>query len=164
MKAKIIAAPIFALILLFTSCGLITSLKAALASAGPLVTVLARSGAINEANAQAILRDFSDGVTVAEELNANIKIATTKGMKAAAALKAERKWIEIINRGDFGTNLKIQTAANIADGIFASIVLFYGGVPTSMAHVPPSASNKSDKDMKMSIEAQIDHLKRTLEK
>lgn len=163
-KRALFIAPLLAAVLFVASCELLTSLRVALASAGPLVTSLANAGVFPKSKADAILQDFSDGVRVAEGLKANIDLADTKGQKIAAAQKAQREWLAIYARGNFGANPKIQTAANIADGIFASLVLYYGGVPVSMAHLPPGATPTNDADFKRSIDQQIDQLKKALER
>jgi hypothetical protein len=166
-KLRISTIPILSTILvatlLVTSCGLITDLKIALASSGPLVSLLVSKGLLKQDKADAITKDFKDAVNVADVLDKATKTATTTGQKLDAAQTAERAWVAIYKRGNFGSNQAIKTAADIADGIFASIVLFYGGQPASPSHVPRANRPRTEKELADSIKAQTQALKRALE-
>jgi hypothetical protein len=159
------------MVLLVTSCGLITDLKIALASSGPLVNLLVSKNLITEDSAKAITQDFKDAVNAADVLDKATKTATTTAQKLDAAQTAERAWVAIYKRGDFGDNAAIKTAADIADGIFASIVLFYGGQPASASHIPRSVRaprteaerEAQKKQFADAIKAQTQALKRALE-
>jgi hypothetical protein len=120
-------------LVLFIGCGagnVLRSLRLALASAAPLTNSLVASGAISQGLATRIVTDFSDGTNCAVTLESEFK-AIPKGdpesklKKLNASVRAARCWRVIVDRQNFAANPRVQNAANIADGIFSSLVVFY---------------------------------------
>lgn len=142
-------------------CGFVSDLKIALASSGPLVTILVNKGVISQAKADFIRQDFGDAVDVVAVLDAKFKVAAGVPEKLAAAQQAETSWRAIYERGHFGVNPAVLDAANIADAIFATIVAYYGGRPVSLS-VSAKTAPKTEKALAETIKAKIKELKEKL--
>ncbi len=96
-----------------------------------------------------------------ETLTADIQAANgDKAKQAAAAQKALATWRSIYERGDFGHNSKILTAANIADGIFTSIALYYGAVPPA---APGAAKTVERAPTEAELNAQVERLRAAMQ-
>lgn len=150
---------IFLLAVLLTACGgidkLVTSLRMALVGGAPLVDFLVSQGKISQAKADALKTDFGDAITVVSALGDDLDAAGNDKIKQlAAAQKAEQAWLAIYGRGDFGANPQLFTVATIANGIFSSILTYFGGGPPQL----------TDKPSENTIKAQIDSLKAEIDK
>lgn len=157
-----------------SACGgssTIRSFRAALAASGPLVRSLAASGAIPESRATAIIKDFDDGAQCALALQSAFSAipkddpnATSK--KLSAAVTAMRCWRVVVNRQNFATHPRIQQAADIADGILASIVVFYSepGEMRNEAVSEPSdtVSARNEDDLEKRLKPKVKDLERAL--
>ena len=110
--------------------GVLKSLRLALASSQPLTNSLVASGAISSSLATQIVTDFSDGTGCALTLESEFK-AIPKGdpdnkvKKLNASVRAAKCWRAIVDRQNFGKHPKVQNAASLVEGIFASLVVFY---------------------------------------
>src|SRR5688572_30547447 len=122
-----------ALTVVLVTCGGSTALKSlrlALASSQPLTNSLVASGAISSSLATQIVTDFSDGTGCALTLESEFKAIPkddpdNKVKKLNASARAAKCWRAIVDRQNFGKHPKVQNAASLVDGIFASLVVFY---------------------------------------
>lgn len=153
-------------VILLSSCGgnsLLKSFRVALASSGPLVNSLVAAGAIPESKASAIIADFDAGAACGLALQNEFAAAQTRADKLAASQRALTCFRSIINRQNFASHPKVQTAANIAEGILASLVIFYSD-STSTLDGPRRAPVKreSEKAFEDRMEAQVEALKEAM--
>lgn len=171
MKRKLIALSLSS-VLLFTACGgtLLGSLKAALAASTPLVNSLVASGAIPEAKATVIIKDFNDGANCAIGIQNDFKLIASddpqkKLKKLNASVKGMRCFRVIMDRQNFAAHPKVQTAANIADGIFASLVVFYSEGGTMVAdgsRSPGTVSAADEKELERKLKIEVERLERAM--
>lgn len=157
------------LVVLMAACGPLAGLRAGLRAGGPLVDRLAAQGVFPREKAQAIRTDFADGLDVAERLQANWN---PKAQRPAAAHQAFTEWRAIYDRGNFGSDSRIQSAADIADSVFLAIELFYNPGQQAAAMVKSNRATRSAvSDSAPQTEAELDafikrrsqELKRALE-
>lgn len=153
------------------SSGAIKSFRLALAASGPLVNALAQSGAIPQSKVTAIIADFDAGAACAltlqsdfDTINRDLLPREITSQKFAAASKALKCFREIINHQNFASHARIQQAANIAEGILASLVVFYSDTKADRAQAEGAVTvnAKSEKDLERQLEAQVEVLKRSL--
>jgi hypothetical protein len=160
---------VIALSLMAQACGsnVIRSFRVALAASSPLVNSLVASGAITSTQTTKIIADFDDGAACADTLqSAFAAIAKddpdAKAKKLTASVNALRCFRVIIDRQNFAANPRIQNAANIAEGILASLVVFYSepGPMRASAQATRRAVTASDeKQLEQKLKAQVDELK-----
>lgn len=159
------------LVLALVACGsgeVLLSLKAALAASGPVVHSLVSAGAFSQAVGSRMITDFSDGTQCALDLNNDFKAIPVaapnkKTRKLTAAVKGMRCWRVIVNRQNFARNQRVQNAANIVDGIFATLVVFYSEPGAMNASINRSSPMPVDeKALEDDLHKQIDELKRAL--
>lgn len=153
-------------LILLSSCGgnsLLKSFRVALASSGPLVNSLVAAGAIPQSKATAIIADFDAGAACGLALQNDFAAAQSRADKLAASQRALTCFRTIINRQNFASHPKVQNAANIAEGILNSLVIFYSD-SGSTADGPRRASVKreSEKAFEDRMEAQVEALKAAL--
>lgn len=144
------------------SCGgstLLKSFRVALASSAPLINSLVASGAIPQGKATAIIADFDAGAQCGLTLQNEFNAAQTRADKFAAASKAETCFRAIVDRQNFAAHPRVQQAANIAQGILQSLVIFY----SDTGDASDSAKKAADeKDLEKKIEARVEALKAAL--
>lgn len=166
-----LALPVIASVLWY-GCGggtLLKSFRIALASSGPLVNSLAASGLIPQAKAAAIIADFSEGAGCADRLatafNAipkELPANEIKLRKFEAARDALTCFRAIINRQNFAANSRIQSAANIAEGILASLVAFYSPSPEAVTRGPNMVVANSEKELEERLKVKVKALEAAL--
>lgn len=153
-------------LVLSISCGggtLLRSFRVALASSGPLVSSLAASGAIPNGKMSAIITDFDAGaqcgLTLQNQFSAipsTLSVSEQRSRKLQASQSALQCFRAIINHQNFAVNSRIQTVANIAEGILASLVAFYSessGDPTS------AVAGLSEDEFEKRLSKRVDELK-----
>lgn len=156
----------------------IKTFRLAIAASGPLVNSLVAAGAIPENRATAIIADFDAGaqcgLTLQNDFAAIPEDATNpRSLKLAASQKAFTCFRAIINRQNFAAHPRLQQAANIADGILASLVIFYSdaspadsaeGRATDLAKAKTVATitAKDEKDLMRQMELQVETLERAM--
>lgn len=154
--------------LLITSCGgstLLKSFRIALASSSPLVNSLVSAGVIPQAKATAIIADFNDGATCGLALQQAFEAAKSlpadqqKQAKFQAASTALSCFRVIINRQNFAANRRIQDIANIAEGILATLVLFYA--PAGTVGVDRVAG-MSEKELEEQMKERVKEMERLM--
>ena len=158
---KKIAISILLTVILKAGCGgssLLKSFRVALASSGPLVNSLVAAGAIPQTKATAIIADFDAGAACGLTLQEEFKVAQTSADKLAASQRALTCFRTVINRQNFAAHPKVQTAANIAEGILASLVIFYSdsgstGDGPRRAPVKRESEKEFEDRMKRELEA-----------
>lgn len=153
------------------SSGAIKSFRLALAASGPLVNALASSGAIPQSKVTAIIADFDAGAACAltlqsdfNAINPDLLPREISSQKFAASSKALTCFRTIINRHNFAAHARIQQAANIAEGILASLVVFYSDSKTERAQAEgrETVSAKDEKDLERQLEQQVKALKEAM--
>jgi hypothetical protein len=154
------------------ACGtgnVIKSFRLAIASSGPLVNSLVAAGAIPQDRASAIIADFDAGaacgLTLQEDFAAIAKDATdARARKLAASQKAFNCFRVVLNRQNFAAHPRLQQVANIADGILASLVVFYSAGSVGDATLPTTAtiSAKNEADLMRQMELQVQALEKAM--
>jgi len=142
--------------------GFIASLKTAIASSGPLLSVLVNKKVLSQEKADFIRSDFNAAVDVVAELDKDFKAATNTGDKLAAAQKAERAWKAIYAQGHFGANATILEVANIVDAVFASVVAYYGGGPRASLTSRSGARIDSEEALAQHVKERAERIKELL--
>lgn len=169
-----VVAPLVLLIVFAAACGgtdLIRSFRVALAASGPLINSLVGSGVIKQSDATLITKDFSDGVTCADTLHVAFKAIAkddpnAKSKKLNASVSGFRCFRLIVQRRNFEKHPKVKNAADIAEGILASLVVFYsepGQIVASAESSTRVVSASDEKDLEAKLKRQIDELKAALE-
>lgn len=164
----------FALVAVLLACGAsdaIKSFRVALASSTPLVNSLVSTGAIKQSQATAIISDFDSGTACAltmqtaftaskdlqgrERTTARLN-ASVEGLKCFRAISARR---------NFDTHPRVRQAADIAEGILASLVVFYsddGPMRASAEGVATVRTAPDEKELERRLKQQVDLLKDAL--
>lgn len=157
------------LALLVASCGgdVIRSFRAALAASGPLVESLVAAGAINQESAGAIRKDFDDGALCADTLQIAFKAVpandpNAKSKKLSASVAGLKCFRVIIQRRNFEKDPRVKRAADIAEGILASLVVFYSEPGDRRADSRGAATAVDEADLKKKLEVQLEELKRAM--
>lgn len=154
------------------SSSAIKSFRLALAASGPLVNSLAASGAIPQNKVTAIIADFDAGASCALTLQSafaaipkDIPEREQTSQKLNASVNALRCWRAIINRQNFAANIRIQQAADIAEGILASLVVFYSepGDIRASAVSDASVTARDEKDLERQLKVRVEALKKAME-
>lgn len=158
-----IALSLLLTIVIEAGCGgstLLKSFRIALASSAPLVNSLVAAGAIPQGKATAIIADFDAGAQCGLALQNEFSTATTRAEKFAASSRALTCFRIIINRQNFAAHPRIQQAANIAEGILKSLVIFYSD--SSDTTTGPRRAPVSEKVFEERMKQQVELLKATL--
>ena len=167
------AAALGVVIVLAASCGgtdLIRTFRVALAASGPLIQSLVGSGVIKQSDATLITQDFSDGVTCADTLHVAFKSIpkddpNAKSKKLNASVNGLRCFRVIVQRRNFEKHPKVKNAADIAEGILSSLVVFYSepGEMVARSRSTRTVTAVDEKDLEKKLKQQIDELKASLE-
>ena len=162
-------ALLLALSLLTAACGsnIIRSFRVALAASAPLVNSLVASGAISDTQATKVIADFGDGAVCADVLQSAFAVIPkddpdAKTKKLAASVNGLRCFRVIIDRQNFAVNPRIQNAANIAEGILASLVVFYsepGPMRASAQTARRAVTDSDEKELERKLKLQVEELK-----
>lgn len=169
LKRQIALSLLLTVVLEF-GCGagsVLKSFRLALASSGPLVNSLVAAGAIPQTKATAIIADFDAGaqcgLTLQSEFAAipsDLTDREKKSRKLNASVNALRCFRAVINRQNFASHPKVQNAANIAEGILASLVVFYSEPGTMRASTESaSVAAVDEKDLEKKLKQQVEALK-----
>lgn len=158
LPKQIIASLLLTLLLNCGGSTLLKSFRIALASSAPLVNSLVASGAIPQNKASAIIADFDAGAQCGLTLQNEFNTAQTRADKFAAASKAETCFRAIVDRQNFAAHPRVQQAANIAEGILQSLVIFYSDTGDTVRQ----KSMRDEKDLEKKVDAQVEALKEAL--
>lgn len=162
------------LLIVIASCGgnsLLSSFRVALITSGPLVNSLVETGAIPQSKASAIIADFDAGaqcgVTLQQAFKAvpdSLPEAERAARKLTASSQALTCFREIIAHGNFALHPRLQKAATIAEGILASLVLFYsdGGPQRAVAAEAASVEARNEDELEQRLEAKMKELERAM--
>lgn len=148
----------------------IKSFRLAIAASGPLVQSLVDAGAIEPNRAAAIIADFDAGaqcgLTLQNDFAAIPKdAANSRALKFAASQRAFTCFRVVIDRQNFAAHPRLQQAANIANGILASLVIFYSDGSTARVSDLTSVATitaKDEKDLMRQMESQVEALERAM--
>lgn len=174
MTRRNLSATLLLVIILEFGCGAGTALKSfrlALASSGPLVNSLVAAGAIPSARAQAVITDFNDGAGCGLALQTDFaaipKDATEQektSLKLNASVKALKCFRLIVDRQNFAVNPKVQSVANIAEGILASLVVFYSepGEIRASAESRATVTVRNEAELEAALKAQVETLRKAM--
>lgn len=164
-----IAFTILITILFETGCGggsLLTTFRVALASSSPLVNSLVAAGAIDSTKSTAIIQDFNDGaqcgLALQNDFNAiskDLPANEQKALKFQASSRALSCFRAIVQHQNFASNPRVQQIANIAEGILASLVMFYSG-PSARASQPhrEAVTASTEKELEQKLKVKVDQL------
>lgn len=167
--------PMLTLVLLFVVSfagfcdggGQITVLRSALRAAPALTNSLVVSGVLTQAQADGVVKDFTDGGDAALEM-ANAIAAVPKDAPdrntqiARAAHTAADKWRTIVARGHFRVHPRVEQAFSIADGIFLFVEAFYADRAGEATHADIGADGLSEKEFQQALDSRLDELKQSL--
>lgn len=162
-----------ALAIVLATCGggsLLKSFRVALASSGPLVNSLVSAGAIPQDKATVIIADFDAGaacgLTLQNDFAAipkDLSEREIRSRKLNASVNGLRCFRTIINRQNFAANKRVQDVANIAEGILASMVVFYSEPGEMRASDSVSVTKARDeKELEEQLKVQIKALERAM--
>lgn len=164
-----VAISVLLTVILEAGCGggsLLTTFRIALASSSPLVNSLVAAGAIDSTKSTAIIQDFNDGaqcgLTLQNDFNAiskDLPASEQKAQKFQASSRGLSCFRVIIQRQNFASNPRVQQIANIAEGILASLVMFYSG-PSARASQPhrEAVSASTEKELEQKLKVKVDRL------
>lgn len=153
------------------SSSAIKSFRLALASSGPLVNSLVAAGAIDSTRANLLITDFNDaagcGLTLQNTFAAidpDLPDRERTTQKLNASVNALRCFRAIVQRQNFASNVKVQNVANIAEGILASLVVFYSepGEMRASAERTASVTARNEKELEAQLKRQVEELKRAM--
>lgn len=161
------------LAIILATCGggsLLKSFRVALASSGPLVNSLVSAGAIPQDKATVIIADFDAsaacGLTLQNDFAAipkDLSEREIRSRKLNASVNGLRCFRTIINRQNFAANKRVQDVANIAEGILASLVVFYSEPGEMRASDSVSVTRARDeKELEEQLKVQIKALERAM--
>lgn len=153
------------------SSSAIKSFRLALASSGPLVNSLVAAGVIDSTRASLLITDFNDaaGCGLALQnafaaIDPNLPDRERTSLKLNASVNALRCFRTIVQRQNFAVNARIQTVANIAEGILASLVVFYSepGEMRASAEKSATVTARSEKELEAQLKRQVEELKKAM--
>ena len=170
---KKVAALVLATVLL-AACGakeLLQMFRGALAAYDPLVNSLVQSGTISPAFAGTLKTDFSDGVNCGDTLYTDFKAIPkedpdAKRKKLSASVKGAKCFKVIVDRQNFAKTEKTKRVSEIAEGILASMVVFYsepGEMRADVSRSPRAISAADEKDLERKLKAEVEALKKAME-
>jgi len=165
-------AALLLIVVLESGCGGLAAIKTfrlTLAASSPLVNSLVNAGIIPQAKATAIITDFNDGaqcgLVLQEMFSAIPKDAPpgeVKSRKFQASLSALQCFRGIINRQNFAAHPRVQQAANIAEGILSSLVVFYSSTSSS-AEARSATVARDEKELERKLKAEVSKLKAVMQ-
>lgn len=161
-------------LVLAVACGggsILRSFRVALTASAPLVNSLVSSGAIDQTKASAIIADFDAGavcgLTLQNDFTAIPKDITEReqsSRKLSASVNGLKCFRAVIQRRNFAAHPRIQQVADIAEGILASLVVFYSdpGPMRASAEDTATVTARNEKDLEKQLEAQVETLKKAM--
>ena len=160
-------------LLTLASCGggtILQPFRVALASSGPMVTALADSGAFPSAKASAIIADFNDGAQCGLAVESAFNSITDDlpeqdktRLKLNASVTGLRCFKAVVDRQNFAAHPRVRQVAAIAEGVLASLVVFYSEPGEMRAStVPGTNAPRSEKELEAQLKKQVDDLKRAV--
>lgn len=163
-----------ALTLMLAACNgaaLLPSFRIGLAAGRPLANSLVSSGAISRELADKVITDFDDGIqcgiTLNDAFNAakSLPKAEQRRAKFTASQNAFTCFRTIVQRNNFAQHKRFQDAANIAEGILASLVIFYSDSSAARADLPvqPRFTASSEKELIQKMKAEMKVLERAMQ-
>lgn len=158
------------LTLFLTACGetVIQSLRASIAAANPFVDSLVVSGALSSDSADRLKQDFNDGAACADTLQSDFAAIPSTDpdkriKKLNAGVKAGRCWKAVVARQNFADNERVQRAANIIDGTFSAVIVFYSLPGEMRASVDGVREvQRDEKELEEDLKKRIKELKEAM--
>ena len=154
MKRSIRSTALIA-ILVLASCGAAdyaSQLRVILAASTPLINSLNLGD-----KKQAVIQDFADLASGANDLSTDLKACTDKPCKITAIERYEHRFWDIERRGHFKRSPKLQNIQSILGGIINAAKVFYG--PQTAIAGPVAAANPekvlSDRIAALKAEMQV---------
>jgi hypothetical protein len=147
----------------------IAAIRAALKASPALVEPLVQSGVLTRAQADGVIKDFTDAGDIALVLKTDFDAIPSDLTKEAAfqaqykaVHKAYQGWVAIVNRGHFGVHPAIRTAFSIADGIWLFVDAFYADQAGMTSHADVGADGLSEKEFRDALDSKINELKEAM--
>lgn len=141
----------------------IAAIRAALRASPALVAPLVAKGIITQAQADGVVKDFTDGADVALQLKQDfdaipVGAADRKQRQYQAMHNAYNKWKVIVDRGHFGIASQIETAFAIADGIWLFADAWYADQAGVTSHSDVGADGLSPSEFRDALDQKIKDL------
>jgi hypothetical protein len=102
-----------------------------------------------------ILADAKDISKVASDLASEMNVATTRSEKFAAADKAQKAMLLIVNRNHFQVDPRVMNVVTLISAAFSSVVNFY-------SDLPKAGPAMSEKAFAQKLDADLDKIKRQM--
>jgi hypothetical protein len=161
-------------VVILANCGgstILKSFRVALASSGPLINSLVASGAIPDTKATAIIADFDAGAQCGLTLESaftsipgDLPEREQTARKLNASVTGLRCFKVVIDRRNFAAHPRVQQVAAIAEGVLASLVVFYSepGEMRASAESTATVKARSEKELEAQLKAQVEALKQAM--
>lgn len=161
---------VLVLCLFLAGCGetALQALRATIAIGGPFIDDRVAVGKLTSTQGEALKTDLDDGVGCADTLQKDFTaIAKTdpevRIKKLNAGVRAGRCWKTILLRQNFAIHPDVQRIANLIDGAFAAVIVFYSTPGEMKASVQESAASMRDeKELEKDLEKRIKELREAL--
>jgi plasmid maintenance system antidote protein VapI len=142
-------------LVLACSGGALKTFRIGLAASRPLANALVAAGQISQELADKVVTDFDDGaqcgIALQDAFNAAKSLPKEEQRRAkfTASSAAFTCFRAIVQRNNFAQHKRFQDAANIAEGILASLMVFYSDSSAVRAELPvqPTFTAQNEKEM-----------------
>lgn len=170
-RTRRLATLALAVVLVACSNGALKTFRIGLAASRPLAQSLVTSGAITQELADKVVNDFDDGaqcgITLQDAFNAAKSLPKEEQRRAkfTASSTAFSCFRAIVQRNNFARHKRFQDVANIAEGILASLVVFYSDSATTRSEllVQPRFTASSEKELMQKMKAEMKVLERAMQ-
>lgn len=157
-------------VIFLAACGdtVVQVLRATIAASAPLRETLVAEGAITQELSDKLKTDFDDGADCADVLNQDFKAIPeadpeAQRKKLSAGVKAGRCWKTVVLRQNFAKHPKLARAANIIDGAFSAVIVFYSEPGEMRASAEGTrATSRDEKELERDLKKRIEELKQAM--
>lgn len=168
MKQKRLAL-LLTICLFLAACGdtVIQSLRATIAASKPLRETLVAEKVISQELSDKLGTDFDDAADCADTLNQDFKAIPSNApdkdnQKRNAAIKAGRCWKPILLRQNFAQHPRLVRVANIIDGAFAAVIVFYSEPGEIRASTEGTSTVRDEKELEADLKKRIKELREAM--
>lgn len=155
--------------LFLAACGdtVIQSLRATIAASQPLRDTLVAEKVITPELSTKLGTDFNDAANCADTLNQDFKAIPEDApdednQKRNAAIKAGQCWKPILLRQNFAQHPRLVRVANIIDGAFAAVIVFYSEPGEIRASAEGTTTRRDEKDLEADLKKRIKELREAM--
>lgn len=151
MLKKRLLTPLLLVALLGAACPKTTDVLQKLSNVVGLFEPFVQTLGIVPDKLKPILTDAKDISKVASDLSAEMNVATTRAEKFAAADKAQKAMLAIVNRGHLSVDARVMNVANLISAAFSSVANFYSDLPQAKV----SNGVTTEKELARDLDAQV---------